>query len=1611
MQNVRIDLYKGGSFLRTMAASVPAANGVFTAYTISNTHPVGGDFRVRVSAVENPAVYDESNNDFSISSASSDTSMALVAQAGPSSITLNWSSYANPDIQNRDVSRRVMTAGGGGWDSLLTLGPTTVSHTDSVVTPGTIYEYRVRRTLYAEGFIAAGIDVPLTDSRGTVLLLVDETMAAPLAVELANHQRDLVGDGWKVVRHDVPRKVVDESGWKEAVAATKAIVLATATAHPDLRTVSIFGHVPVPYSGDAAPDGHNDHKGAWPADGYYGELNRTWTDSSVNRSTATFTRNRNVPGDGKFDPTYFPSAVDLEVGRVDFRDMPAFSQGEIALLRQYLEKNRRFRFGQTAVVPRALVDENFGEAFAYAGYRAGSLFGGDSKVDRADWFTTLGSQNYLIAYGNGGGNYPSVAGVGTTTDFATKPSGGVFTALFGSYFGDWDNQNNVLRAAIAGSGGLTCVWSARPHWFFHPMGMGETVGYSARLSMNTESAYSYFAFGQQGVHMALLGDPTLRLHVVSPPSSLQVAGTTSKVLQWTPSPDPGVMGYHVYRAPQALGPYTRLSGVVANAANPSGAPVTTNTFTDPAPVSGGVYMVRAVKNETGFVPGAGNYFNQSQGIFSDEGENTRVWDGGGSDNSWSTAENWTLDAAPTAGNVLAFGGIAQLSPHNDFSSGTAIAGICFNLTAGAFTLSGNALTLAGNVVNESASLQTVSLAMTLGADRRFEANAGPITVGGALSSSGGVIKSGAHALTLSGSLTYTGRTAIEAGTLRLVSPLTTSGGLQMSGTGTLDLNGNNATFTSSAATGGHIGATGNTITDTGAGTGTSLITINNNASQGAGLGALITDGPTRKIGVSIINNAHWQHLLLNSNNTFSGGILVSGGSGLGSRMWLSQYTGTTVNGTLTQSELGTGTVTIGQDAAKKGQIGLNLAGRTIHNDITYNTRLGIDLAGGIRLQTGGAANTLAGRQTANLANFAITGNGGTQLIVTGKITGNQGLEMLSVGNAVTLTLNGAVGANDYAGDTLILRANTGTDISTLQLGANDQIPDGAGRGNVNAVGRLRLNGFNETINGLRNVGDPSQPAVSNPALSVVENGSATTASTLTLGAGNATAAFSGTITNGGSAALHLVKTGTGTQTLSGPLTYTGRTAVEAGMLRLGSPLLNSAALQMSGTGILDLNGNNATFTSTSNPGSTTSAASIITDNAAGSGTSTVRFVDGAANGTSDGAITDGATRKVAVEISNVQGYVQRLRNNNSTYSGGTVIANNASGSRFQIGSYNPTFVAGTLTKSEVGTGAIIIGQSATDKASMYFDTGTANKTFYNAITYNTSTGLDANWKGVAFNVAGITLAGTQTANLADATYVTFTYPSQTAAITGRITGNQGLSVGPLAYVMNLTLANAAGTTDYAGDTKIGQSGILILGAANQLPDGTGKGNVNVLRTLRLNGFSDTINGLTGSGTVHNNHASTASTLTLGAGDATASFTGVLADGSTAALSLTKIGSGTQTLTGPQTYTGATAVEGGTLALGATGALASPNVTVSAGATLALQSGATLSSDTRLQLGGKIDLNGNTTVRQFWLNGELTFPGEWGSTASGANHVSDTYFSGSGVLTVLEGFVGTIEIVR
>ena len=144
------------------------------------------------------------------------------------------------------------------------------------------------------------------------------------------------------------------------------------------------------------------------------------------------------------------------------------------------------------------------------------------------------------------------------------------------------------------------------------------------------------------------------------------------------------------------------------------------------------------------------------------------------------------------------------------------------------------------------------------------------------------------------------------------------------------------------------------------------------------------------------------------------------------------------------------------------------------------------------------------------------------------------------------------GANTYSGNTTIAAG-------TLRLGANNVIPDGAGKGNVTLNGTLDMNGKNETINGLSGSG-------------IVDDSVATGNVMLTVGGNDQNGTFSGVLQNTAGGLLSLTKTGLGTLTLSGINTHSGTNIINAGKLVgvVGGSAANSAVILNSATATLGI---------------------------------------------------------------------------------------------------------------------------------------------------------------------------------------------------------------------------------------------------------------------------------------------------------------------------------------------------------------------------------------------------------------------------------------------------------
>ncbi len=148
------------------------------------------------------------------------------------------------------------------------------------------------------------------------------------------------------------------------------------------------------------------------------------------------------------------------------------------------------------------------------------------------------------------------------------------------------------------------------------------------------------------------------------------------------------------------------------------------------------------------------------------GADTRTWNGAGGDTAWSTAGNWG-GTAPVSGDALVFAGTVNCTNVNDLAADTLVSALTFNSGAALFSLSGNRLALGGNVTNNDNDSHRLNLDLALDATRTFNAASGSLFLNGVVSGAGGITKTGANYLVLTGDNTYEGVTAINSGIVRL----------------------------------------------------------------------------------------------------------------------------------------------------------------------------------------------------------------------------------------------------------------------------------------------------------------------------------------------------------------------------------------------------------------------------------------------------------------------------------------------------------------------------------------------------------------------------------------------------------------------------------------------------------------------------------------------------------------------------------------------------------------------------------------------------------------------------------------------------------------------------
>ena len=489
------------------------------------------------------------------------------------------------------------------------------------------------------------------------------------------------------------------------------------------------------------------------------------------------------------------------------------------------------------------------------------------------------------------------------------------------------------------------------------------------------------------------------------------------------------------------------------------------------------------------------------------------------------------------------------------------------------------------------------------------------TISGNISGTGGITKTGNGTLYLTGTNTYTGDTAVNAGSL-MVTSLGSSTGTGNSSVGVWS---SNKVTVGSGTTTAYLtylgtGETSDRLIEMGGSTTGSAALIASgtdawvlsNVTGGSGTGArtlylrgdsyanneitgataVLTDGTGGgTVSVTKDDNATW---ILSGQNKYSGGTTVTIGLlGIGASSIVT-------DGTLISGPVGVGALTLAN-----GTVFAAGADRTLDNAITIassstNAVIGdysMTWNGVVTLGTGSSSITL----TNSISAGSLTINGDVQYIATA--TNNKAFIINGGGNTIiagkiseattSYTLNLAY--NGYGSLTLANSGNSysgGTTLSggTLIIGADNALPYGIGKGDLTInpgtglTARLDLKGHALSLNGL---------TASSLGTTIIDNSSATGAS-LVFGNNDKDVTYIGSITQTGGGAVSITKTGSGTAILSqGPYNYTGSTTINGGTMTISGAVTGTTGISVTGNSTLNLAG--------SLTGSASTIVSIVVD--------------------------------------------------------------------------------------------------------------------------------------------------------------------------------------------------------------------------------------------------------------------------------------------------------------------------------------------------------------------------------------------------------------------------------
>lgn len=894
-----------------------------------------------------------------------------------------------------------------------------------------------------------------------------------------------------------------------------------------------------------------------------------------------------------------------------------------------------------------------------------------------------------------------------------------------------------------------------------------------------------------------------------------------------------------------------------------------------------------------------------------------------------------------------------LSGANTYTGNTTISGGVLairnenNLGANPGSFNSSQLTLNGGTLRSEVNavvIDDTNRGVTIGAAGGTLDTSSNLTISTALVGAGAMVKTGSGTLSLTSvSNNHTGSVAINAGTLAV------SGGSAL---------GNNSTVTVAGGAAFAVNASETIGSLAGAGVvnlATSTLTTGGNNDTTAFSGNITGGGGLTKAGNGTFTlsgaNTYAGNTSINAGTLVAGSSTALGATGAGNATLVASGATLAITGGV---NLGAEALTLSGAGVSNGGALRNLSGNNTHGG-------SITLAADTEIQSDSGLLTLSGNINGNAAGRDLSLDGPGNIVLSGNIGANVGLNAT---NSVVKTGSGTAtlsGANSYAG-------NTGINAGTLVAGSATAL-GATGSGNATLVAggaTLALSGSDFTTSetlAINGQGVAAAGALRNLSGNNTVSGAISLGSESSVGAAAGTTLTSSGVISGG---FGLTKVGDGTLVLSGANSYTGTTAVNAGVIEVR----NNSSLGTTGSPTTVASGAAVAFN-----GASLSVAENFTLAGDGGGQGALRAIGASTNATLTAGSTltlngnaalgaaSGSTLTIAGGIAEEAGADYGLTkvgdgtlvlSGVNSYNGPTVVR----AGTLRLDANAPVSANGALGSSssvvqlgDASTGssaiALLAGPStltiARDIAVNNFGSGTTlggvnttgNTTFSGAVTLSKDVTLTATSGQTAFSGA-ITGSGAVSAT-----------GNGTIILSGANTydGATAVSSGTLVAASNTALGSSGAGTTVASGAALGLEGGIAL-AENITASGSGVSSTGaILNRSGDNNLSGSVS-LTGPATI----GSSSGTLTLSGG---VSGGGAVTTSGAGNLVFSGANSG---LTGPVTIGGAGVV---TLANGGAGALSAVSgITVDFGATLALGAADQINDAATLTLsGGVFNLGG------------------------------------------------------